>query len=122
MQDVLRQTTDGTLLFFCPGCETYHQVWPKSKPGNGPRWEWNGRLDKPTFQPSILVRWSHGVPSAVDPEVREKIRSGEIVQTQVDEVCHSFVTDGKIQYLNDCTHALAGQTIDLPPVDLETNQ
>jgi hypothetical protein len=29
------------------------------------------------------------------------------------DVCHSFVTDGKIQYLSDCTHAMAGQTVDL---------
>jgi hypothetical protein len=25
-----------------------------------------------------------------------------------------FVTDGRIQFLGDCTHALAGQTVDLP--------
>jgi hypothetical protein len=29
-------------------------------------------------------------------------------------VCHSFVTDGRIQFLNDCTHPLAGQTVDIP--------
>ncbi|WP_241754456.1 hypothetical protein [Cupriavidus basilensis] len=28
-------------------------------------------------------------------------------------VCHSFVTDGRIQFLGDCTHALAGQTVPL---------
>jgi len=31
-----------------------------------------------------------------------------------DVVCHSFVTDGRIQFLGDCTHTLAGQTVDLP--------
>ena len=30
--------------------------------------------------------------------------------------CHSFVTDGRIQFLSDCTHALAGQTVDLPDI------
>ncbi len=30
-----------------------------------------------------------------------------------DEVCHSFVTDGQIQFLGDCTHKLAGQTVPL---------
>ena len=30
--------------------------------------------------------------------------------------CHSFVTDGRIQFLADCTHPLAGQTVDLPEV------
>jgi hypothetical protein len=29
-------------------------------------------------------------------------------------VCHSFVIDGRIQFLSDSTHVLAGQTVDLP--------
>lgn len=29
-------------------------------------------------------------------------------------VCHSFVTAGRIQFLGDSTHALAGQTVDVP--------
>lgn len=28
-------------------------------------------------------------------------------------VCHSFVRDGRIEFLSDCTHALAGQTVEL---------
>jgi len=28
--------------------------------------------------------------------------------------CHSFVRDGRIEFLSDCTHALKGQTVDLP--------
>ena len=62
-------------------------------PGAGPRWGWNGDAEKPTFTPSVLVRynWSDG-----------------------ERVCHSFVTDGQIQFLGDCTHALAGQTVDIP--------
>jgi hypothetical protein len=32
-------------------------------------------------------------------------------------VCHSFVTDGRIQFLTDCTHAFAGRTVDLPEWD-----
>jgi hypothetical protein len=31
--------------------------------------------------------------------------------------CHSFVTDGNIAYCPDCTHALAGKTVPLPPWD-----
>ncbi|MEO7016286.1 MAG: hypothetical protein ABI067_07055 [Leifsonia sp.] len=31
--------------------------------------------------------------------------------------CHSFITDGKIKYLSDCNHHLAGQTIDLPKIE-----
>jgi hypothetical protein len=29
-------------------------------------------------------------------------------------ICHSFVRDGRIEFLSDCTHRLAGQTVDLP--------
>ncbi len=28
--------------------------------------------------------------------------------------CHSFVTDGKIAFGEDCSHALKGKTVDLP--------
>ncbi|MNJ76318.1 hypothetical protein D3C77_735750 [compost metagenome] len=37
------------------------------------------------------------------------------------KVCHSFVTDGRSQYLTDCTHALAGQTVDLPEWEASWN-
>ena len=40
------------------------------------------------------------------------------VRAQPDNVgsprCHSFVRDGGIQFLTDCEHGLAGQTVDLP--------
>lgn len=32
-------------------------------------------------------------------------------------VCHSFVRNGRIEYLGDCTHHLKGQTVDLPDMD-----
>jgi len=31
-------------------------------------------------------------------------------------VCYSYITDGRIQFLSDCTHELANQTVDLPPI------
>lgn len=52
-------------------------------------WSFNGDYDKPTFSPSILVTWGD------------------------DRRCHSFVREGKIQYLSDCTHELAGQTVEM---------
>lgn len=86
----------GKLFFECPGCGMLHGV--NVEVDGPPRWGWNGSVDKPTFTPSVLVTYRWG------PEQR-------------DVVCHSFVTDGRIQFLADCTHALAGQTVDLPPVD-----
>lgn len=96
LSTVLSAGEHNSLWFFCPGCEMYHRI--QHGAGAGPRWTWNGNAEKPTFSPSILVRFSWGSPS-------------------VDKVCHSFVTDGRIQFLGDCTHALAGQTIDLPLFD-----
>jgi hypothetical protein len=29
-------------------------------------------------------------------------------------VCHSFVTEGRIEFLSDSTHELAGQTVPIP--------
>lgn len=78
--------------FNCPGCNDYHQVVVESPTG----WGWNGSLESPTFTPSVLVRMDF---------------TGDIPS----KVCHSFVTDGRIEFLGDCTHGLAGQTVDLPP-------
>lgn len=32
-------------------------------------------------------------------------------------VCHSFVVDGRIQFLGDCTHELVDKTVDIPDFD-----
>lgn len=97
---VLRTFQDGGLLFRCPGCETMHQV--KTGEGAGPRWGFNGDYDLPTFTPSVMVSYN-GDDAGVDGAP--------------PAVCHSFVTDGRIQFLGDCTHALAGQTVDLKPTE-----
>lgn len=93
----IRSSRDGGLLFWCPGCEGAHQVMVGS--GAGPRWGYNGDPERPTFTPSVLVRYN-GKDAGIDGAP--------------PAVCHSFVTDGRIQFLGDCTHALAGQTVDLP--------
>ena len=91
----------GYLTFWCPGCDSCHSVGVGEGPG--PRWGYNGYPEKPTFTPSVLVTYP-AVPDA--EEGFEEWRSAR--------TCHSFVTDGRIQFLSDCTHALAGQTVDLP--------
>ncbi|RVK96164.1 ammonia monooxygenase [Sinorhizobium meliloti] len=87
----LRSVEGGRLMFWCPGCDGAHQVGVGDGPG--PRWGYNGNPDAPTFTPSILVEGS--------------MRKGPIR-------CHSFVTEGRIQFLADCNHALAGQTVEIP--------
>lgn len=115
LSKILRSVEGGGLMFWCPGCDGAHQVTVGSGPG--PRWGYNGNPEAPTFTPSILARYDHWVPPADTPEMIEKIKSGEVVQNKQSRVCHSFVTDGRIQFLGDCTHALAGQTVDIPPWD-----
>lgn len=102
------------LSFRCPGCNTAHYV----KVAGGNAWGWNGDLDKPTFTPSILGRWDSWEPP-VNPDNHEQFKAEPWEQTKVHNICHSFVTDGRIQFLSDCTHALAGQTVDLPVFNLD---
>lgn len=85
--------------FDCPGCGDPHAI-----PTVGPRaWGFNGSMAAPTLSPSILVRWRASDPN--DPAA--------VAQ---ESVCHSFVRDGRIEFLGDCTHALTGKTVDLPDV------
>lgn len=74
--------------FECPGCGYGHPLHVLSVPGYAD-WAWNGSLVKPTLSPSVLVHLPEG------------------------GVCHSFVRGGKIEFLSDSAHALAGQTVPL---------
>lgn len=98
---VLRKIDGGGFTFFCPGCEERHQI--NTSPNL--QWEFNGDLEKPTFSPSYLT-WNDPNPNA-DPkhDPTGKYRNGFR--------CHSFIKDGMIQYLNDCTHKLAGKTVEM---------
>lgn len=80
----------GGYLIFCPACKCAHRF--------DDRWKFNGDYDNPTFTPSM-----HSNPP-----------SGKH-HTVLKPTCHSFVTDGSIRFLSDCTHDLAGQTV---PLDL----
>lgn len=98
------------LAFFCPGCESNHAF--------DSRWQFSGDFEKPTFKPSLLVRGTK-ITEKGWQEVDEWKAAGKPDRNgqpfdSVATVCHSFVTDGRIQYLNDCTHALTGQTVDMP--------
>lgn len=101
----LRSLAGGRVMFWCPGCDGAHQITVFDDPNRqGPIWGYNGNPDAPTFTPSINVTYN-GPDAGIDGAP--------------PAVCHSFVTDGRIQFLGDCTHALAGQTVDLPDFDEE---
>lgn len=120
MTAVIEQYTekngDGGFMFECPGCGQTHAVPVGS--GSGPRWGFNGSLETPTFTPSILVQGGHfstGGREGKECWCTFEARFGRPAPFKC-VVCHSFVTDGKIQFLGDCTHALAGQTVPLTEV------
>lgn len=100
----LRSLQGGAVAFRCPGCGTFHQVGiaPPAKPV----WGYNGNPDAPTFSPSVKVTYP------ANPKASEKY-----AEWRRERICHSFIRDGRIQFLSDCTHELAGQTVELP--DLE---
>lgn len=88
-------TTDPHYAWFeCPGCGQKHAV---STGPNG--WRWNGSREAPTLSPSVLVRGM--------------VRDGKWDDNATR--CHSFVTNGRIQFLDDCSHALRGWH-DLPEI------
>lgn len=104
------------IAFWCPGCKMAHAINHGSGPG--PRWTWNGSEDSPTFTPSILVRYDHMSAAGRAKCTAFRREHGRDptpteVPYDVHNVCHSFVTDGRIRFLDDCTHELRGQTVDL---------
>lgn len=119
LSPILRDAEDGGLSFKCPGCGYAHTV--HFGDGPGPRWGYNGNPEKPTFTPSVLRRSirGNGLTDADWDEYDRIYKGPDGLEAVLNHpkfrwVCHSFVTDGRIQFLGDCTHALAGQTVDLP--------
>lgn len=83
-------TKNDRWFFMCPGCDNSWHAYDR-------RWTFNGDVEKPTFRASLLTQWND---NSTDPPTHH--------------VCHLFMTDGRIEYCGDSTHALAGQTVDVP--------
>ncbi len=81
-------------LWHCPGCDDVHQC--------DKRWSFNGDEEKPTFGPA------EGPPNC---SVLVTVEYGDGRPTSR---CHSHVTDGRVAFGDDCTHALKGQTVEIP--------
>ena len=111
----LRQAAHGPktiLIFWCPGCARAHEV---SVAGPGAIWTWDGNVTAPTFQPSLLMTSGHYVSGQEgrDCWCTYEARFGRKAPFHCFR-CHSFVRAGVIEFLADCTHALAGQKVPLP--------
>ena len=106
------------IKFWCPGCQEAHVIPVRPEAVDNPSWTWNGDVEKPTFQPSILVTSGHYAKghnkdtcwctyNKEHPDDPAPFKCG---------ICHTFITNGQIQFLGDCTHELAGQTVELPDI------
>lgn len=105
----IRKTADG-IAFRCPGCGDTHAI-----PTTGPAaWNWNGDLDLPTITPSIAIRSGH---YASHWKPGDECWCGKDYEYKCG-ICHSGIAAGRITFGTDSTHALAGQTVDLPELDL----
>lgn len=73
--------------YWCQGCRMIHGFKVHT---------FDEKYDRPTISPSLLTtyKWK-GVPV----------------------ICHSYIEDGKQRFLLDCTHHLAGQTVELTTID-----
>ncbi len=87
-----------THAHWCPACAERHDIACDKPQVNGARWTYDGNEDKPSFEPSINIK--------VGPE-----KKGGTV-----EICHYFLRKGQIEFLADCTHSMAGKTVDLPVI------
>lgn len=113
----LRTVEGGGLMYYCQGCDMVHQV--RVGDGAGPRWGWNGDAQCPTFNPSVLVTWDQLSEAGRAKEQVFKKQHGrwptrEELPADVQHRCHTFVRDGMVQFLADCTHHLAGTVQALP--------
>lgn len=100
------KNADGSragIAHWCPGCESAHQIWTTNV--GGPVWSWNGDVDRPTVTPSVRLFHTND----------EDERGNKLPQPVDHTLCHYVLTDGVINYCNDCgDHALGGQQVPLP--------
>lgn len=102
MKSTIRHVDDhgvhyDCLMFVCPGCVVGGtagglglHLLPVNTTNKTPAWHWDGNLEFPTLSPSILT----GKGTA--------------------QICHSFLKAGVFEFLEDCTHSLAGQLVAIP--------
>lgn len=92
----------GGFGHWCPGCNYGHEINIEAENGE-PKWSFDGNAQAPTFKPSVHIQTNRPNHRHYNADAKSS-------------VCHYFITAGKVIFQNDCTHALKGQTVDLPDV------
>lgn len=77
----------------CPGCGSIHYLNVNS-PDDKPKWDFFGSLEEPSFYPSLLSYTPNDIYR-----------------------CHSFITQGKMRFLDDCSHTNKNALLDMPEID-----
>lgn len=104
----VREIADRVYQVFCPGCKETHTIHVNGKKnGSKATWSFDMNLEAPTFSPSINLRTG----KYADPDWQEPDEPGIW-----SVICHSFIRNGIISFLNDCTHELKGQSVVLPDI------
>lgn len=87
-----------TLGWWCEGCN--HLSTVSLAPG---RWTWNGDVNKPTVKASYRAYWSE-----------QKGAAGKVTRPEITR-CHTWLTDGVVEYLPDAqAYTLRGKRPLLP--------
>lgn len=90
--------------FYCPACARRHHI--------NNTWNIYG-VDKPTVHPSVLSLYRH--PKGYTNDNPAPLGyTGEYVE----DICHLFIREGRLEYLGDCTHSMANEIVDM--VDIGT--
>jgi len=106
MKALLRTVDDHghhyeALMIWCPAPDVdnhstgqcgLHMLAVSGDSHGRPMWQFDGNLEAPTLNPSILTRMG----------------------TVRNYICHSYVKNGNWEFLSDCTHSMAGKTVPLP--------
>jgi uncharacterized protein DUF6527 len=81
--------------FWCVACKSLHpfRISHYADAPGAPLWTFNGDFERPTFAPSLRLH-----------------------RTQVSPECHVTITNGEIQYHNDCDHDMKGKKILIPDI------
>lgn len=95
------ESRKGFFWYWCPGCDCVHEVATIKPNEKGACWQFNKNYEAATLYPSYHVQ--------VDNVNKE---TGAVDGKRT--LCHVFINNGQIQFLGDCAHKLAGQTVIIP--------
>lgn len=93
----IKQQSKNAWSFWCEGCDEVHTITDA--------WQFNGDFENPTINPSVLVT------RPANPNAGKGFE-----EYRTEKRCHSFIKNGKIEYLPDSKHDYFGTERELLPI------